>query len=327
MGRKKAARSRRGKRKPHSPTRVARNPGAGLLGPDKLRQLYTAMLHCRLIEEEVSRLSKDGRIAGSHSPSRQEATEVGAIIGLGPRDCCAPRRRDVVAGYILGRSLKAVFMRLLGPSPPSPAPGTASPLLLSGATAMAARINISTGVALAYKTQKKPGVVVAFCGGDSTALASWREAVDFAIQQRLPIVHVVQDDLGSDPAHSGNHSTAGEGGIPRLVVDGNDVVAVYRVAQEAIRRAREGHGPTLIECKTPRWPGHSGIAPAQHQSSAKRRSNGVAHDAIAVMEAYLAQKSLWSDDWKQKLVKGFRKQMDAAIHFAQQRSGKPAIRT
>jgi len=319
MERKKAARSQRGKRKPHSTTRVARNPGIGLLGPDKLRQLYTAMLHCRLIEEEVSRLSKDGRIAGNHSPSRQEATEVGAIIGLRPHDCCAPRRRDVVAGYILGRPLKAVFTQLLthsgqaSPADLERAPGTSSALILSGAAAMAARINISTGVALAYKTQKKPGVVVAFSGGDSTALASWREAVDFAIQQRLPIVHVVQDDLSSESAHSGRQSTADKSSIPRLVVDGNDVVAVYRVAQEAIRRAREGHGPTLIECKTPRWPGYSGIAPAQNQSSAKRRPDGAAHDAIAVMEAYLAQKGLWSHAWKQKLVQTFRKQLDAAI--------------
>src|SRR5260370_2698611 len=199
MERKKAARSQRGKRKPHSTTRVARNPGIGLLGPDKLRQLYTAMLHCRLIEEEVSRLSKDGRIAGNHSPSRQEATEVGAIIGLRPHDCCAPRRRDVVAGYILGRPLKAVFTQLLthsgqaSPADLERAPGTSSALILSGAAAMAARINISTGVALAYKTQKMPGVVVTFSGGYSTAFVFLCSTYVFAIMPpppTFPILHV-----------------------------------------------------------------------------------------------------------------------------------------
>src|SRR5262249_14849475 len=201
-----------------------------------------------------------------------------------------------------------------------PVPEARGPLIISGAAAMAARLNISTGVALSYKTQKKPGVVVVFSGDDSMALPSWREAVDFAVAHKLPVVHVVQDDLGGESANSLVQSTTSATGnscIPRLIVDGNDVVAVYRVTQEAIRRAREGHGPTLVECKTHRWPGYSGIAPAQHSPSSGKHARGMAHDPITSMEAYLAQKGLWSDAWKQKLVKAFRKQLDAAVRSAQ----------
>jgi pyruvate dehydrogenase E1 component alpha subunit len=188
---------------------------------------------------------------------------------------------------------------------------------------MAARLNISTGVALVYKMQKRPGVVVAFSGNDSMALASWQEAMDFAVANKLPIVHVVQDDLGGESANPQGRSSADTSaddiGMPTLIVDGNDVVAVYRVAQEAIRRAREDHGPTLIACKTHRWPGYSGIAPAQH-----RPPSGKPDDPISRMEAYLAQKGLWSEPWKQKLVSAFRKQLDAAAQFARRQSASRA---
>lgn len=298
---------------------------ASLLSPDKLKQLYTKMLHCRMIEEEASQLFKETgaarhrRVVGGH-----EASEVGAIIGLQARDCVAPRRRDLVASFILGAPLKLVLAQihahLANPTSPriSARHRPEAPLIIAGAPAMVARLNISTGVALAYRMQKKPGVVVVFSGDDSMSLASWHEAVDFAVAHKLPIVHVVQDDLGGDSANpkreSSTDTSAGDIGMPTLIVDGNDVVAVYRVAQEAIRRAREGHGPTLIACKTHRWPGYSGIAPAQH-----RPPSGKSDDAIPRMEAYLAQKDLWSEPWKQKLVSAFRKQLDAAVHFARRR--------
>ena len=297
-----------------------------MLSPDKLKRLYTKMLHCRLIEEEASQLFKETGVAGTRRLSRgHEATEVGALIDLQARDCVAPRRRDFVAGFILGAPLKQVVTQihtaLAHSNSPriSARPRSEAPLIIAGAAAMAARLNISTGVALVYKMQKRPGVVVAFSGDDSMALASWQEAMDFALAHKLPIVHVVQDDLGGEsanpPGQSSADTSAGDIGMPTLIVDGNDVVAVYRVAQEAIRRAREGHGPTLIACKTHRWPGYSGIAPAQH-----RLPSGKPDDPISRMEAYLAEKGLWSEAWKQKLVSAFRKQLDAAAHSARQRS-------
>lgn len=326
------ARSSARKREQHSPARAAGSRSGGLLSAERLKQLYTTMLQCRLIEEESQRLFKEGKIAlSSNAVTGREATEVGAIIGLRPQDCIAPRKRNLVAGFVLGAPLKQVFTRLRAPSENSSsaswqAQGPSGPLIIGGAAAMAARLNIGTGVALAYKAHKKPGVVVIFSGDDSMALASWREAVDFAVAHKLPVVHVVQDDLGGESASSSIQSptgaTAAKRGLPTLIVDGNDVVAVYRVAQEAIRRARQGHGPTLIECKTLRWPGYSGIAPAQRPPLPEKRPGGNPHDPISAMEAYLTQKGLWSDAWKEKLIRAFHKQLGTALHFAERQSAK-----
>jgi TPP-dependent pyruvate/acetoin dehydrogenase alpha subunit len=180
-------------------------------------------------------------------------------------------------------------------------------------------------VALAYKTQNKQNVVVAFSGDDSTALGSWHEAVDFAVANKLPIVHVVQHDVWTEPpdprllvAVKDMDNMPQDGGIPTLAVDGNDVVAVYRVAQEAIRRARQGHGPALIECKTYRSPTQTGTAQAQNPVTQAEDST----DSISSMETYLRQKKLWSDAWKDRLVSSFGKQLDAAQSFAERRSTK-----
>jgi TPP-dependent pyruvate/acetoin dehydrogenase alpha subunit len=300
-----------------------------LLAPDKLKQLYTTMLQCRLAKERIRLLFQQGKLAENYySRAGREASEVGAMIDLSAGDCVAPRRRDPVTCFSLGcgviqsARLRHVFAQLLHPSNNGrrsvfPSQSEHGPLIVARESAMTARLNISTGVALAYKAQNKQNVVVAFSGDDSTALGSWHEAVDFAVANKLPIVHVVQNDVWTEPpdprllvAVKDMDNVPQDGGIPTLAVDGNDVVAVYRVAQEAIRRARQGHGPTLIECKTHRWPLQPGPAPtlAQEENLA---------DPLSWMETYLKQKKLWSDAWKDRLVNSFNKQLDAAESFAQ----------
>jgi pyruvate dehydrogenase E1 component alpha subunit len=111
-----------------------------------------------------------------------------------------------------------------------------------------------------------------------------------------------------------------DNGIPTLVVDGNDVVAVFRVAQEAIRRAREGHGPSLIECKTQRWP--TPLATPKPNPSIQSPGSRPPDDPICCMETYLEKKGLWSEAWKERLVSSFTKQLDAAEAFAEQSTAK-----
>ena len=297
------------------------NGGSALLSPAKLKQLYSTMLQCRLIEEKARLLEQDKLAKKQRAATQREASEVGAVIDLLAGDFVAPRRRDLASSFVLGMPLKQVFMQSFAQPDKDPRAshslrkGRATPNMIGGPLAMAARLNIGTGVALIYKMQEKPNVVVVFSGDDSMALASWREAVNFAVQHKLPIVHVVQNDLWAEsagPQAPMKNLVAPEhaDGLPTFAVDGADVVAVYRVAQEAIRRARQGHGPTLIECKTQRWTSYSGFAPATHPPS--ENPGGTRPDPLTTMEIYLKQKGLWSDAWKQRLLKSFRQQLDAA---------------
>ena len=105
-------------------------------------------------------------------------------------------------------------------------------------------------------------------------------------------------------------------GFPGITVDGNDVVAVYRVASEAIAHARKGNGPTLIECKTYRWYGHSEIDPAKYRDP-EEVERWKANDPILNMEKYLMRKGLFSEEYKQKVAAEFSKELGVAIESAE----------
>jgi TPP-dependent pyruvate/acetoin dehydrogenase alpha subunit len=348
QGKKKRTRAKNLRR----PLRVRGHPGSGgktsgsgkeLLPAEKLKLLYSTMLQCRMVKERIRQMFQQGKLTeNTRSRTGREASEVGATIDLLPGDCVAPRRYDVVTGFGFGyglmprAALKQVLARLLQPSNRGRAREFASknsgvPWIIAGELPMAARLNISTGVALAYQACNRPNVVVAFSGDDATALGSWHEAVDFAVSHKLPIVHIVQSDVWTEPpdprllvAVKDLENTPPGTSIPTLTVDGNDVVAVYRVVQEAIRRAREGHGPSLIECKTQRWPSPPAVT-AMQNPSLQEPGGGMPDDPISCMEIYLKQKGLWSDAWKQRLVKSFTAQLDAAEMFAEKSSVKTKL--
>ena len=309
----------------------ARGNGAEPLNGETLKRLYSYMLKCRTLEEKARILFKQGKFAGNYYAAvGQEATEVGCTIDLEKEDCVAPSHRDFIAHIMKGTPLKYMFAQLYARKT-SPDQGRSSPAhcgyaplnIITPSSTIAAQLNIGTGVALAYKLQKKPNIVVALSGDGSTSLGFWHEALNFAGVMKLPIVYVVQNNRWAESV-SVTMQTAVEDlsvkaqgyGFPGLTVDGNDVVAVYRVAQEAIRRARSGQGPTLIECKTYRWYGHSEIDPAKYRP-AEEVEYWKSKDPIPAMERYLTERSLWSDAWKQELIAQFNKEIDEAIEFAE----------
>ena len=318
-----------------TPTSDGSNPqgngtGKPPLPAEKLKQLYATMLKCRTMEERVRILFKQGKFAGNYYPAvGQEATEVGCAVDLRPSDTIAPSHRDFISNLIKGTPLKFMFAQLYARKT-SPDQGRSSPAhcgyaplnIITPASTIAAQLNIGTGVALALKMKKKDDVVVAFSGEGSTSLGFWHEAVNFAGVHNLPIVYVIQNNLWAESVNVSLQTKvqdlsvkAQAYGFPGITVDGNDAVAVYRVATEAINRARNGGGPTLIECKTYRWYGHSEIDPAKYRDP-QEVEHWKAKDPILFMENYLRKHNLWTDDFKKQILDEFQVELDAAIDFA-----------
>lgn len=302
-----------------------------LISNEKLKQLYSTMVKCRLLEERARALKKQARFKGNYYAAvGQEAVAVGAGIDLRPEDAVAPSHRDFILNFIKGVPLNAMFSQLYG-RVTSPDKGRSSPAhcgyaplnIITPASTIAAQLNIGTGIALANQMQKKDHVVVAFSGEGSTSLGFWHEALNFAGVRNLPIVFICQNNLWAESVafklqtkvEDVSLKAAGYG-FPGITVDGNDAVAMYRVAQEAISRARSGDGPTLIEAKTYRWYGHSEIDPAKYRS-AEEVEEWKAKDPIAAMERYLTGKGLFSAEWKQQFSDEFQKELDAAVEFAE----------
>jgi TPP-dependent pyruvate/acetoin dehydrogenase alpha subunit len=334
--RSKRLANRRGKRanKPRKGALEAQRPAQ--LDSKKLKALYSTMLKCRMIAEKARQLVKQGKLSGDFfATTGQEATAVGASIDLLAEDCIAPGRRDCTARFIRGTPLKLILAQLYAQQA-GRSDGSLSALLrrheqagmIAPSFSLSAQLNIATGAAWAAKMHAKPNVAVTFSGDDSVALSFWRDAVNFSVAHKLPVVHVVHNNAGDGsisarlrlpvtdlPSGSQGYS------LPTFTVDGNDVVAVYRVAQEAVRRARQGYGPALIECQTYRWCSQLETDSAKHLASAVEPEHS--SDPLSLMEAYLKQKRLWSETWKRKFVESFAKELDKAAEFAE-RSLQPA---
>ena len=317
---------------PPSGQRSKATPNGALpLDAELLKRLYATMLKCRMMEEKVRILFKQGKFAGNYYAAvGQEATEVGCAIELRPEDTIAPSHRDFIANLIKGTPLPLMFAQLYARKT-SPDQGRSSPAhcgyaplnIITPASTIAAQLNIGTGVALAYKLQKKPSIVMAFSGEGSTSLGFWHEALNFAGVQNLPIVYIIQNNLWAESVSVKlqtkveDLSVKAEAyGFPGITVDGNDVVAVYRVAHEAINRARSGGGPTLIECKTYRWYGHSEIDPAKYRTP-EEVEHWKSKDPIPHMEKYLANYGLFSDEFKREIQEKFVQELEEAIQFAE----------
>jgi TPP-dependent pyruvate/acetoin dehydrogenase alpha subunit len=305
--------------------------GAAPYPADRLRQLYAAMLKCRTMEERIRILFKQGKFSGNYYAAiGQEAIEVGAAIDLRPTDTIGPSHRDFIANLIKGTPLKFMISQLYARKT-SPDQGRSSPAhcgyaplnIITPASTIAAQLNIATGVALGLKMQKKDDIAMAFCGDGATSLGFWHEAMNFAGVRKLPIVYVVQNNRWAESVGL-KHQTAIEDlairaqgyGFPGITVDGQDVVAVHRVCTEAIRRARQGDGPTMIECKSYRWFGHSEIDPAKYRDPEEVEYWRTQRDPIPLMEAYMQKHGVWDDAWKQQVLDEFNKELEEAVQFA-----------
>ncbi len=305
--------------------------GQAPISEEVLRRLYTYMLKCRMVEERARLLFRQGKFAGNYYAAvGQEATEVGTTIDLRPEDTVAPSHRNFVTHIMKGTPLKYMFAQLYARKT-SPDQGRSSPAhcgyaplnVITPASTIAAQLNIGTGVALAYKMQKRDDIVVALSGEGSTSLGFWHEALNFAGVHQLPIVYILENNLWAESvpvrlqtAVKDLSIKAQAYGFPGVTVDGNDVIAVYRASREAIQRARSGGGPTLIECKSYRWYGHSEIDPAKYRS-AEEVDYWKSHDPLTVMQHHLDEHELWSDEWKNKLTTAINQEIDEAIEFAE----------
>lgn len=300
--------------------------------PELLLGLYRMMVKCRLCDEKARILFRQGKYAGNfYSNVGQEAGEVGAAYSLRPEDWIAPSHRDWTANIIKGVPLKYCFAQLYGKAT-SPDRGRSTPAhmgypelhVLNPASTIAAQLMVGTGIAWGLKRKGSDAVVVAFCGDGATSIGWFHEALNFAAVHRLPIIYVIQNNFWAESVplrlQTALQDLADRGkghGIPGVSLDGNDVLAVYDAAVAAIARARAGEGPTVLECKTYRWYGHSEIDPAKYRP-AEEVAAWKAKDPIPRFEQLLMANGVLTEASKKQIYEEINREIDEAVEFAEQ---------
>ncbi|MDP9437337.1 MAG: thiamine pyrophosphate-dependent dehydrogenase E1 component subunit alpha, partial [Actinomycetota bacterium] len=242
------------------------------LGDDDLLGMYRCMLLARKVDERSWILNRQGKAAFVISCQGQEAAQVGAAYNLRPgHDFLYPYYRDLGMTLLLGQTPRGQFLSILGRREDPNSGGRQMPghfsarelNIVTASAPIAVQYPQAVGSALAFKMRGEDGVVLASGGEASTSEGDWHEAMNFAGIHDLPVIFLVQNNVYAisvpEPLQvAGSIAGRAEGyGFPGVAVDGNDVLAVYEAAREAVERARRGDGPTLIEAKTYRMTAHS----------------------------------------------------------------------
>jgi len=302
------------------------------LGEEDLRRIYRFMLLARRTDERSWILNRQGKAAFVISCQGQEAAQVGAAYCLRPgHDYVYPYYRDHAIVTTLGVTARDEFLALLArrDDPNSGGrqmPGHFSDRDLNIVTASApigVQYPQAVGTALAFKMRKEDGVVLTSGGEASTSSGDWHEAMNMAGIHKLPVVFLIQNNVYaiSVPENlqvAGSVAGRAEGyGFPGVSVDGNDVLAVYEAAREAVARARRGEGPTLIEAKTYRMTAHSSDDDDRRYREREEIEEWRLKDPIARFERYLLEHGVLDEGERDELDEAVKAEVREASDFAE----------
>ena len=304
------------------------------LGLDEgdLRKIYRHMLLARRTDERSWILNRQGKAAFVISCQGQEAAQVGAAYNLRPGlDYVYPYYRDHGIVMTLGMTARDELLALLGrkEDPNSGGrqmPGHFSSRELNIVTASApigVQYPQAAGTALAFKMRGEDGVVLASGGEASTSGGDWHEAMNMAGIHDLPLIFLVQNNVYaiSVPEKlqvAGSIAARAEGyGFPGIAVDGNDVLAVYEVAKEAVERARGGDGPTLIEARTYRMTAHSSDDDDRRYREREEIESWRLKDPISRFERYLTDHGVLDESQRDEIDEEIKAEVREASAYAE----------
>ncbi|MGH7060108.1 MAG: thiamine pyrophosphate-dependent dehydrogenase E1 component subunit alpha, partial [Stellaceae bacterium] len=189
---------------------------------------------------------------------------------------------------------------------------------------VAGGIAIVTGAGLAAQMEKKGGVAVSFFGDGASNAGPFHECLNIAATWKLPMLYVCENNMwAANTAAAETHALsdvaarAAGYGIPGVVIDGNDIFAVHQAASRAVERARSGGGPTLIECKTYRWRGHTERRGQPDCRDPAEIEAAKARDPIARLERQLRAQGDLDDAGLGAMERDIVAALDAAIAFAE----------
>jgi pyruvate dehydrogenase E1 component alpha subunit len=305
------------------------------LEKEQLLKLYGNMLRARRVDETIVRGIAEGKTASFfHSGQGEEAVGTGGCTFLRDDDYVYAQHRGHGIAHVIGKggSPRQFIAEHFGK-------GTGSCLgiaanhyvepergMLGGAGTIGSAFPLSLGWALAAKKRGAGQVTVCFFGDGASNRGTLHEAMNLATLWKLPIVYVCHNNLYAQfmpikdayPREDIADIAAGYG-IPGVIVDGQDVIAVHEVVQAAVARARAGEGPSLIECKTYRYRAHAeGVPDVSHADPRppeeieawKRR------DPIKLMGENLVQQGVATQDELDKIDAEASAEIQEAERFA-----------
>jgi pyruvate dehydrogenase E1 component alpha subunit len=293
------------------------------LPDDLLLKMLRGMLLARRMDERMINLQRQGRI-GTFAPIKgMEATQIGAIAAIEDSDWFAPQFREAAAEFWRGRKLESILLFHAGYEEGIDIPESQNNFPIS--VIVAGQLPYAVGMGYVLKYRKTDRVVMTVMGDGGTSQGDFHEALNFAGVFQAPVVFVCQNNQWAISVPRSQQTRARTlaqkalaYGIPGVQVDGNDVLAVYAAAREAVDRARAGGGPTLIECVTYRVIMHTtSDDPSRYRDEAEVQP-WLKRDPLARFQKYLEARGLLSDERLEALEAEVKAEVQAGVEAAEQ---------
>ena len=292
-----------------------------LIPPDDLRRLYRTFLLARRFDERMLFLQRQGRI-GTYLPARgHEAAVLGSVYPLRPTDWLVPVWREWAAYVWRGWPLENLILLYAGLTEGTSVPAGIRDLPVC--VPMGTHVPHAVGLACAARARREDSVVLCYFGDGASSEGITQEAMNFAGVFQAPIVFVCVNNQWAISMPRSRQTRAKTlahralaYGFPGVQADGNDLLAMVAVTREAVARAREGGGPTLIEAVTYRLTGHSTADdPKKYREEAEVKA-WEAREPLPRLRRYLEAKGLVDD----ALHARFETEVDAEVRAAIERA-------
>lgn len=307
------------------------------LRDDELRLLYRTLVRTRAMDERGMKLQRQGRI-GFYLPSTgQEAAYLGAAYALEPTDWIVPSYREPGIPLLRGVSMTKVMNQWFGNAGDS-SKGRQMPVHYAfrevGYTSISSPIGTqivqAAGIAWAMKLKGDPKICMTFFGDGATSSNDFHTGLNFAGVAKAPCLFVCQNN-GWAISLPREKQTASESiaikakayGFEGVLVDGNDILAVYAATKQAADRARAGGGPTLLEMQTYRMGPHStSDDPTKYRPEEEIR-HWRSRDPLERFRRYLERKKLWDEGFEKEVAEGAASEAAAAAKEAETAAAVP----
>ncbi len=304
------------------------------LSPQQLLSAHYWMTLARALDERMWALNRQGKAHFVISCCGHEAAQVGSALALRPgTDWVLPYYRDLGVMLVLGMTAREVMVQFLARDGDPCSGGRQMPnhwsyprlKVVTGSSPVATQILHATGIALASKIKREPHVTAVYFGEGCTAEGDFHEGLNFAGIHRLPVVFFCENNgyaisvpQCKEMPVANVADRAGAYGMPGEVVDGMDLLEVYRAMRRAVDHARRGEGPTLIEAKTYRFVPHSSDDDDRTYRSREEVEQWKRRDPIELFRRRLFELGVLNESLLEETRRRIAREVDDATEYAEQ---------
>jgi pyruvate dehydrogenase E1 component alpha subunit len=296
---------------------------------DLASRLYRAMVIARVYDRKSMALQKQGRLATYAPFEGQEAAQAGSAAALEVDDWMVGTYRDAAAMWMQGYPMELLFAGRTGHEQGGRVPEHVN--VLPPSITVGGHMVHAVGLAWAERLQGSRRIALTYFGDGATSEGDFHEAMNFAAVKSVGVVFLCQNN-GWAISLPTSEQTASETiaekaiayGMPGVRVDGNDVFAVYAATRDAVRRARMGDGPTLIEAVTYRMGPHTTADDPGRYRSEEDREDWIRRDPIERLRVYLSERGRWDEEWQTRIETQSSSEVERAIALAESLSAPTA---